>query len=213
MSLMAKREENQQFPPIEGGTYQAVCYSVIDFGTQHNDYYDKDMRQVCITWEIPELRIQIERNGEKLNLPRAISKTYTLSLGEKSHLYRDLVAWRGREFTQNELIGFDILTVIRANCILQIINTTKGDKTYANIAAVAKIMFNMRKLEPENPIAIFSMADGLEIPQDIPDWQKDIIRKSREYQAVQNAKSNPALKKAQEDYASEPELDNDDIPF
>jgi len=197
MSLMAKREENQQFPPIEGGTYQAVCYSVIDFGTQHNDYYDKDMRQVCITWE----------------MPRAISKTYTLSLGEKSHLYRDLVAWRGREFTQNELIGFDILTVIRANCILQIINTTKGDKTYANIAAVAKIMFNMRKLEPENPIAIFSMADGLEIPQDIPDWQKDIIRKSREYQAVQNAKSNPALKKAQEDYASEPELDNDDIPF
>lgn len=199
MSLIAKQPPG--ILPIPGDTYQAICYSLIELGTQHSEKYQKDIPQVMIGWEIPEVRIDIERDGVMVNLPRVISKTYTNSLGEKANLYADLISWRGKEFTQKELEAFDLRNILGSNCLLGVINklNQKG-KTIAVISSVSKLVKGMSIAKPENPIISFDMdADGIvNIPEALPDWIKDQIKNSVEYKAVMHAKENPALKTAQD---------------
>ena len=109
MTLIVTKKGNS-YPPIEGGTYQGICIGVIDIGTQYNDYYQKEIRRVIFIWELPELRIEVEKDGEKLNLPRVISKTSTKNpilaeiwlRGEVRHLQqrkkKDLMqnVWQGK---------------------------------------------------------------------------------------------------------------------
>lgn len=181
MSLVAKQPESA--PPVPGGNYQAVCYSVIDIGTHHSELYDKEIRQVVITWEIPSERITLERDGEKVDLPRALSKTYTLSLSEKSNLYEDLVSWRGMEFTEEELEGFDLHNILGANCMLNVVNkkNAKGKLT-ARIAGISQLIKGMPKVKPYNPVISFDLDKDTEIPSSIPEWINAQIKTSLEWQ-------------------------------
>ena len=197
MSLITKQPEG--IPAIPGDTYQGICYSVIDIGTHHSDLYDKDIPQVIITWELPDLRIDIEKEGKKVNLPRAISKTYTNSLGEQATLYAHLVGWRGAEFTQKELDAFDLKTILTKNCLLTVANSlNQKGKTVAKVTAVSKLMKGIKAKQPENKIISFDMNDGItNIPEGLPDWVKEQIKTSIEYKAVMHAKSSPELNDAQ----------------
>ena len=60
-------KKGKEYPLIPEDTYHGVCYCVIDLGTQPNPVptYD-DMRKVLIGWEIPSLRIEIEKDGNVL---------------------------------------------------------------------------------------------------------------------------------------------------
>lgn len=210
MGLIAT-QTGESYPPVEAGTHHAVCYSVVDLGTQWSEQFHQSSHKVAITWEFPELRIDVERDGEKLNLPRALTKIYTLSLSEKANLYNDLVAWRGKPFTQEELDGFNVLKVVTANCLLQVIHTQKDKKTYANIASVMHLMKDMRKKEPENIIVQYCIQDhGLSIPQTVPDWLVKIIHKSEEWKALTNdiPEPDPSITEEPEGPAT-----GDDIPF
>ena len=210
MSLIAKPTKSG--PPIPAGTYSAVCYSVVDLGTHYNEYFGKSSHQVCITWEIPEVRIDVERDSEKVNLPRVTSKTYTLSLHEKSNLAKDLISWRGKPFTTEEADGFDVHTVAGASCILTLVHVQKNNTIYTNIASVAKPMAGMEKLTPENPVVHYSVTDdGVNIPESVPDWMKKIITSCEEFKAMENASENPELQQAQDEWNPKP--NEDDIPF
>ena len=221
MTLTAKRPKNDDFPPIEGGTYQGVCYSVVDLGTQHTSFegQEKDVAQVAITWEIPELRIDIDGKS----MPRAISKIYTNSLGKKATLLQHLTSWRGKEFTEAELDGFEIDNVLQANCILTIINEPKkAGGMKAKVLSVAHLMKGMPSLKPENSVVSYNMArDSIDaIPASVPDWLKKIIEDSMEYRAIHNARNSKELAAAQAsaNYATppddtSPEQPDDDIPF
>ena len=189
MSLTAKETSGKGFDPIPEGVYQAICYSVIDLGTHHDDRFKKDIHKVLIQWEIPGERIEIERDGKMLDLPRAISKRYTMSLHKKSSLRHDLEAWRGRRFSDAELAGFDLSKVAGSPCLLAIVHTEKADKTYADIASImAPPRGDGNKYgRPENPVTVFEIPDGQNGPFDIPDvpeWVADTIRESMEYQGA-----------------------------
>lgn len=201
MGLVATADKKRD--PIADGTYQAVCTSLIDLGTQFNEHFGKSSHQVMIMWEIPELLIKFEKDGKEVEAPRVISKKYTLSLGEKANLRKDLQSWRGRAFAMEELEGFDLVNVLEKNCMLQIINTTKDGKTYSNIAAILPLYKGMASIAPYSKAQYFSMSEGFDIPESLPQWIKDIIMKSEEFkgQAV-----------------AEPEYDNSapvdsDVPF
>ena len=114
MGLLAKRPEGSDIELIPEDTYQAVCYAVVDFGTQHLTFGDVsvDKERILIGWEIPTLRIEIERDGKKLDLPRATSKQFTLSLHPKSLLRPLLEQWRGKAFTKNEEQGFHLSNLL-----------------------------------------------------------------------------------------------------
>jgi hypothetical protein len=185
MALTANNSK-KQFPPIEAGTHQAVCFGIIDLGTQENEWNNetKDVHQILILWEIPSLTYEIDDKGAKKILTKTISKTYTLSLGEKAKLRADLTSWRGVPFTEDELERFDVFNVLGANCILQIIHVKKGDKTYANISSVMALMKGMPSLKPVRPTVKYSMEEsGCLLPDGIPDWIVTKIKSSKEYQS------------------------------
>jgi hypothetical protein len=211
MPLIAKEPEGQSYPPIENGTHHAVCYSVIDLGTQYSDFYGKESHKVIITWELPDVRIDIDTDEGPINLPRAVSKIYTLSLHEKASLHKDLISWRGKAFTAEELVGFDIFKILEANCLLQTVQQEKNGKIYSNITAVTSLMKNMSIKKPENAIVRYSMLEnGFEIPENIPDWIKELIKKSAEYKMVAGNQGSQALQNGQDAYNESTE---DDIPF
>jgi hypothetical protein len=41
-----------------------------------------------------------------------IAKQFTLSLNEKANLRADLASWRGRDFTPEEIRGFDLKNIL-----------------------------------------------------------------------------------------------------
>lgn len=206
MGLMAKSNDDEtNFVLTPEGLHHAICYSVYDLGTHYNDKFGKKEHRVLIMWELPKVRIEIVKEEGAVDLPKAISKKYTLSLGEKANLRKDLQGWRGKSFTKQELKGFSLEKLIAVNCQLQVIHNTKDDKTYANISTI--IPWTQEKRDPENPTRFYSMKDHFEnIPDGTPDWVSDIIKESQEWLSMQG----------------DPEDDNqlpigsyeeDDIPF
>ena len=58
--------------------------------------------------------------------PAAISKEFTLSLHERANLRRVLISWRGRQFTAEELGGFELANVLGANAMLNVVHNDRG---------------------------------------------------------------------------------------
>ena len=213
MTLIAdNKSQGPSFPTVEAGTHHGICYSVVDIGTQYNKKFDSYARKVVIIWELPDLRGEFEKDGVTRDLPRVISKTYTLSLHEKSNLMKDLTSWRGKAFTELELTGFDVRKLAKANCLVQVIHTQKGEKTYANVATVAKLMSNMEKREPENPVVIYDMGtDGTTFPETLPEWIRKKIMQSEEMQN-KDAATNGEMPPDEPSEDFNPDID-DDLPF
>lgn len=116
------------FTPAPEGVHPAVCVDVVDKGMVTGAYGTK--HKLRIVWEIAELM----DDGR----PFTVGKTYTASLHEKSVLRKDLKSWRGREFTPEELRGFDTEKVVGAPCQLVVQHEEKNGETYANVTAVLK---------------------------------------------------------------------------
>lgn len=191
MGLVAKDSGGKGFDPLPEAVYNAVCFWVLDLGHHLDEKFGKRTHSVLIGWETPAERIKIEKDGVIMNLPRMISKKYTISLNEKANLRKDLQSWRGRVFTEEELKGFDIKNVLGKSCMIQVIHNKSGDKTYANIAAIMPLMKGVAPLVPENPLVFFSLQDHHDqLPEKIPDWVRDIIKTSDEWAAFKPAEES-----------------------
>lgn len=192
---------------IEAGVYAARCYSMVDLGTQTNEYNGetKTARQVLITWELPtELEVFHEEKGLE---PYVVSKTYTLSMHEKASLRKDLESWRGKAFTDEEAKSFDITKLLGKPCQISIIHkrSADGSKTYANISGITNVMKGVEVPEAMNPVRELTFMDfNWDVYKELPQWVRDIIVKSPEYNA---------LSQSNEIKDSAPQDDNSDLPF
>jgi hypothetical protein len=131
-------------------------------------------------WEIPDETIDIDGKP----MPRAISGTYTLSLGEKASLRKMLEGWRGRVFTELELKGFDLGNVLGAPCMLGIIQEPREDKVYARISTVSKIPKGIpAPTGTINKQIYFDLTDpgALDAVEALPEWVKEKVKKSTTY--------------------------------
>lgn len=130
----------QTFTPAPVGVHQAVCVDVIDKGIVEVTYQGKTKKQhkISVAWQIDERR----DDGK----PYLVYKRYTLSLNEKATLRKDLESWRGRAFTREEEMGFDVETVLGANCQINVQHNTVGDKTYANVVSIMPLGKSMGKM-------------------------------------------------------------------
>lgn len=136
------------FTPVPQGTHIAICDQVVDLGKQliKSQMYGESIKhQVYIRWQIPEERVQWEHDGQKHEGPAVIGKTYTVSLGDKANLRKDLQAWRGKPFTPEELRGFDVAKLLGVPATITVTHTEKDGRTYANIASVGGIPKGMPK--------------------------------------------------------------------
>jgi hypothetical protein len=131
MPIYAKAGGN--FTPAPAGTHCAVCCDVVDLGEIQVSFQNKTKRQhkCALVWQISELM----QDGR----PFIVRRQYTLSLHERSSLRRDLEAWRCRPFTDEELQGFDLESLIGIPCLLNVVQERRDGTTYANVSNVMRL--------------------------------------------------------------------------
>lgn len=197
MPIKAPVKASSDFAPISAGTHHAVCYGIVDLGTQPSDVY-APKRKLLLIWELPDERSTFERDGKEMDLPRAISRQFTLSMHKKSTLRPFLESWRGKPFTDEEAADFDITRLIGANGILNIVHKAgigqNAGRTFASVATITPLMKGMNKRAAENPTLIFSLDDfagrTIAFPENMPEWIQKIVCESEEY--LERARSGAA---------------------
>lgn len=179
MSLIAKSNGGSAMSPIEAGTHPAVCYGLIDIGEQLNAKYNKLARKCIVMFEIPG---ETFTDADGREMPRTINITYTMSLHEKSALYRDLISWRGRPFTDEELAGFNLVNIVGAPCLLSIVHNERNGNTYADINGIMKLPKGFLATPPARDKIIFDLDEApLETIDSLPVWVQNRIRESETY--------------------------------
>lgn len=163
------------FKRVSAGTHLGVCNMVADIGLQPGSALHPDpKRQVVIRWEIPSERVEYERDGQKHEGPMTISRTFTASMNEKASLRQILENWRGRKFTNDEAAKFDVSSILGKPCLLNISESTKGDKTYSNVAGVSPLIKGMAGAEAENPLLYYA-DDNRRTYDQLPPWVREKI--------------------------------------
>ena len=181
-------------PILAEGSYAAVCYMLVDIGLQKNERYGNNSRKVIIGWEIADEFVEVD--GEKK--PRVFSARYTASLNEKAILRRDLAAWRGRDFTEDELKAFDLRSIVGAPCLIQVIHKDGGNgKTYANLASIMRLPKGMPAPTLTLDKVIYDIDESpLSDVDKLPEWIANAIKCSESYQqkleAAVGTPSDPA---------------------
>lgn len=216
MGIVAKKGGNS-YEPLAAGNYAARCISMIHVGTIEEEFkgVKKWMDKVILTWEIPDEQKEFTE-GKGLQ-PYVFSKDFTLSMYEKAALRKYLEGWRGKAFTNDEADAFDITALIGKTCLINIIHTEKGDKTYANISGVSAMPKGMTCLPQINPTVIFNVD---EFDQDVFDklheFVQNKIKRSKEYERLMH----PELTHEESDEVAEifpsknsPVEDDSDLPF
>jgi hypothetical protein len=90
--------------------------------------------------------LTIDVDGKEM--PMTISKSYTVSLHEKAGLRKDLAAWRGRDFTEEEAKAFDVSKLLDAYCMVNCTQSEANGKTYTNVAGLTPLPGALRNAKP-----------------------------------------------------------------
>ena len=206
--MKVKGNGGGDFQKVEPGTHLATCIKVVDIGTQYGEYQGKPTarRQVILEWELPN---ELVESGEAAGQPLTIRKFYTASLNEKATLRHDLVNWRGRDFTPEELNGFELSNVLGIPCLVTVTETDSGGR---KITGVTKPPKGTKMPQQVNPSVSFDLDefDGA-VYQSLSEWLQETIAKSPEYAEILAA----AGKVVQPTRADLTDVDfgGDDIPF
>ena len=213
MSILARDEKGTNIPTLGTGVYMGTCYGLVDLGIQYNEKFDKSQAKVQVIWKIAGEKVTI---GDE-ELDRTISKEYSLSLNEKSNLTKDLEAWRGKKFSDEELQGFDLINIMNKSCQISIIETEKNNKKYNEISA---IMALAKTMEPQVLVEtlLFDFSDNATWNRfkDVPKWIQEKIKKAENYESsglkayVEDNKLDESILEA-EDFVTVDE--DEELPF
>lgn len=199
-----------QFIPVPAGTHVAVCTIVADIGYHPGFENGPPKRNLYIAWEIPSERVtwtdkeKVEREG-----PSRIGAIYTYSLNEKANLRKMLSSWRGRDFNEKELAGFDLFTIMGKGCLLSVVHRESNGNTFANVKGVMGLPKGTAVPKAEGKVIAYgNSSEYNDVFEDLPKW---IQRKVLE-QIDMTAQVEQAGKQKSDEKVEEPEFD-DDIPF
>jgi len=189
MPIYATKPEGNDFAKVEPGTYMARCYSMVEIGHIDTEFNGekKKAHKVMLTWELPEeLAVFNEGKGPE---PYSVSKTYTLSMHEKSTLRKDLESWRGKGFTELEAAKFDITKLLGVPCLLTITHQPgKQDpnKTYVTVSSISRLMKGQQCPNPVNPSRTLSFDNfDWKVFETLSEYTKERIKQSDEFRALQ----------------------------
>ena len=229
MSLTLKTEGD--YEQLAKGQYAAVCFRIVDMGTTEQQYKDGPVtkkKRVHISFEVPDQKMSDGR-------PFSVSKTYTASLFESAALRKDLVSWRGRNFSEEEEAGFDISKLLGCTANVDVGHTENGNP---KIIGIFKPDGGVQRVPTQNEQVAFDLDTYCDefngnsnekskamcdIFDNLPIWQQEDIQKSFELIAAKDEQDiipQAATEESLADLAteSEPEkpLDDfgdDEIPF
>lgn len=177
--------ETKTYERVDAGVYPGRCIRIIDLGSYvHPIFKDEKtgepqtVHEMEIVWELSELM----EDGR----PFVVSwkKSRPNSLTNKSNLYKLLVAWRGRDFTTDELKCFDLNNILDQCCLVNVAkNATKKDPTkfYNEVISVMPLPKGMTCPERVNELLTF------DIPEDLGDEKKLSMLWPMQKKAVENS--------------------------
>lgn len=209
MGFIAKDSgDGGNFKRVPSGVYIGRCYSLIDLGTQHTSgqYGEKEQHKIRIGWELfgededgNDLTIEIDGK----TMPMTISKSYTLSLHEKANLRKDLSAWRGKEFTDEEAPAFDVSKLVGTYCMVNVTTSENNGKTYSNVAGLTPLPGALKNAKPAgvHKSVLFNLDDpDMAVFDSFHEKLQDYIRKSPEFAASRGeAYIPPGMPQAEEE--------------
>lgn len=199
------QETGGTFKQAPADTHVARCYRLIDLGTQRGSYQGEPTirNQVLIGWELPDCPMD---DGK----PFTVSAFVTNSLGEKAKLRKWLEAWRGRQFTAEELKRFDLQNILGAPCLVTVIHNEKGR---AVVESVTKVPKSIPTPDAVNQTSAFWLDEFDAAKFDaLPDGIKEIIKQSDEWKAMnQKPDTSRHFDDMADDIPADPDLN--DIPF
>lgn len=149
-------KKKTDFLPAPEGLHNAVCVDVVNLGLVDTVWMNKvrKVHKVRIAWE---LDIEMpDGKGRFVAMNR-----YTFSMDPKSNLRKALKSWRGQDFTQEEMNGFDLEKIVGASCQILITHTEKEGVTYANISSILKAA---KKLAPSGKYVRAKDREGYQDP-------------------------------------------------
>jgi len=166
-----------EFELVPAGSHIAVCDMIVDLGVQEGTgAFRKPKRKVYLRFQLPNERLEYEKNGKKLNGPRMIGQDYTASMSEKANLRHLLASWRGREFSDEEAAKFDISIVLGRPAMLMVMHAKKEKRTYANISGIGQLP---KGIDPKTIICegtpLLYTPDNTSTYQLLPEWLRNKI--------------------------------------
>lgn len=192
------------FKRAPAGSHIAVCNLVADVGLQPgSQQYPAPKRKIYVRFEIPAERVEYEKDGKQVEGPLTIGSFYTASMNEKATLRKHLEGWRGKAFTDDEAAAFDVSSLLGKACMLSVIESDSGGKTYSNISGIGKLPKGMDAPKAENPLLYFDSDSGQAEYDALPKWLREKI----------DGQLRPAKPSANESHASSDFIDDRDIPF
>lgn len=219
MGIIAKNNGGGERILAPAGTHLARCYKMIHLGTIEDSYNGESrwVNKVLIEWELPnEKRVFDPAKGEQ---PISISKEFALSMHPKSTLRAFLTSWRGKGFTEEEAVSFDVTKLVGAACQLSIIHEPRQKypgEFYAKISSVSSLMKGVKAPDQINPSFIFELDPfKVEVFNQLPDYFKSKVMGSKEYQNLMNPEvaHREQLAAKVESWKDDGADDADELPF
>ncbi len=221
MGFIAADSGGGSFKRVPSGVHIGRCYSLIDLGTQRTEgqYGVKMQHKVRIGWELfgedeDGAPLVIDVDGH--DMPMTISKSYTVSLHEKAGLRKDLSAWRGRDFTEDEAKAFDITKLLGVYCMVNVTTSETNGKTYSNVAGLTPLPAALKNAKP-NPVH-----DVLKFDLDAPDMKvfasfheklQEAIKRSPEWAMLEKKRGGGSSSGFEDMPNDMPEEEFGDAPF
>lgn len=211
-----------EFEPVPSGSHIAICDMIVWLGVQPGmGPFPKPKPKVYLRFQLPNERVEYEKDGRKMSGPRMIGQDYTASMSEKASLRHLLAAWRGREFSDEEAAKFDLGAALGRPAMLMIMHTPKKNRVYANISGIGPLP---KGIDPKTIICegtpILYSPERTETYQLLPDWLKSKIDHQilEEPERQDGQPEPPPPPDAWDGYEppsdrSNPEISDDDIPF
>lgn len=178
--MKLKEKTKPAIPPMEAGVYMAVCVAVADLGDQYSERFKNTSRKVVFSFDIPSETVEIDGKQH----PRQLSKRCTFSVSKNGILYKLLNAWLNANYSEQELGEIDLFDLIGRGCQVRV--TVSDDGAYNNIEDVMALPKGIPAPQsPTKPIAYDIDRDGFsgEVWDSLPNWMRDVIEKSEQYQS------------------------------
>lgn len=206
--MLLTEGSTKEFEQPPAGNHVARCYQVVDLGTQEGEFQGKpnSARKVSIRWELCN---EFMSDGDNAGKPFSVGKIYTASLNEKATLRHHLESWRGRAFTQEELMGFDSSKLLGVACM---VNVGMSENNKAKVLSVAALPKGMQAPPMVNQPVKFELDNfNGQVFESLSKWLKGEIVKSPEYKKLFEVSKNE-IPTDLSDIKSDT-FDDDDFPF
>lgn len=165
-------------PPMTPGTKMGICIGVVDIGEQPCTFKGKTnyKEQILIVIEFPGEKIEID--GEMK--PRQLSRAFTRTTSDRGAFKQILSAWFAKNFTEDELIEFDMDSLLLKPCMVTV--KLSEDGQYANIDNIVQYPDGIPAPTTTTAPYTFDMECWDEKAfKTLPEWIQEKIKKSTQY--------------------------------